>query len=448
MGPHSFLNVFDGYAKLYSWQFPGNGSVYFSAKFVQSMFYNESLKIKDIATYQTFDDLVPPMSQLKKEEAFIRGIDNMNVNIYNYTGECVLLTDIWKLYVVDCYTLETIRSCDPPIPGDHTSFPYLSVMSVAHPVPEFGTDYHLTIRQSLAILPGISDKFTLVRVKSADIREKVAEWEVKKMPYQHSILSTERYAVIFATPLYMDTKTLLSSFVARRSLIFNKDEQTTVYVVDIKTGQEHTIQTETVFSMHYLNAYEIDNNTIFMDVASYPDGSVVAFFEMDNIMNKTKRDSAPYKPSLKRYKIDILGKKIKPMSFGVNPRVPHVNMMDMPTINERYRSKPYCYAYGVVFKSDFKTFGNFSIVKKDVCGSSGDLSWNVADQYPMESWFVPDPNGSREDDGVLLTPMLDGKLGKSYLVILDPKTMKPISKAQLPILVPFHFHGRFINNVY
>lgn len=103
MGPHSFLNVFDGYAKLYSWQFPGNGSVYFSAKFVQSMFYNESLKIKDIARYQTFDDLVPPMSQLNKEEAFIRGLDNMNVNIYNYTGECVLLTDVWKLYVVDCH---------------------------------------------------------------------------------------------------------------------------------------------------------------------------------------------------------------------------------------------------------------------------------------------------------------------------------------------------------
>lgn len=67
MGPHSFLNVFDGYAKLYSWQFPGNGSVYFSAKFVQSMFYNESLKIKDIAAYQTFDDLVRQCHNSKKK---------------------------------------------------------------------------------------------------------------------------------------------------------------------------------------------------------------------------------------------------------------------------------------------------------------------------------------------------------------------------------------------
>lgn len=46
------------------------------------------------------------------------------------------------------------------------------------------------------------------------------------------------------------------------------------------------------------------------------------------------------------------------MSFGVDPKVPHVNTLDMPTRNERYRSKPYSYAYGVVFKSDFKTFGN------------------------------------------------------------------------------------------
>jgi carotenoid cleavage dioxygenase-like enzyme len=66
----------------------------------------------------------------------------------------------------------------------------------------------------------------------------------------------------------------------------------------------------------------------------------------------------------------------------------------------------------------------------------------------MEGWFVPDPKGTVEDDGVLMVPVLDGNLGKSYLVILDPKTMKPITKAYLPIAVPFHFHGRFIENIY
>lgn len=56
-----------------------------------------------------------------------------------------------------------------------------------------------------------------------------------------------------------------------------------------------------LFFMHYLNAYEIDKNTIVMDVASYPDGSVLAFYEMEHIMNKTIRDRVPYNPSLRRY---------------------------------------------------------------------------------------------------------------------------------------------------
>lgn len=201
------------------------------------------------------------------------------------------------------------------------------------------------------------------------------------------------------------------------------------------------IQIEMVFFMYYLNVYEIDNNIIVMDVVLYFDGFVVVFFEMDNLMNKIRCDSVLYKFFLKWYKIDILGKKIKFMFFGVNLKVLYVNMMDMLIINECYRLKLYCYVYGVVFKSDFKMFGNFFIVKKDVCSFFGDFFWNVVDQYLMESWFVLDLNGLREDDGVLLILMFDGKFGKSYLVIFDFKMMKFIFKVQLLIFVFFYFYG-------
>lgn len=45
--------------------------------------------------------------------------------------------------------------------------------------------------------------------------------------------------------------------------------------------------------------------------------------------------------------MDIQGKKTKPMFFGVNPIVPEVNTLDKHTRNERYRSKPYSYSYGL-----------------------------------------------------------------------------------------------------
>lgn len=448
MGKRSFLNLFDGYGKLYSWQFPGNGSAFFTTKFVQSLSYNESRKLNDIAPYQTFDDLVPPMNFMEKELALRNGLDNMNINVYNFSGDCVILSDTWKLYVVDCFTLDTIRPTTPNIPGVQTGFPYISIMSVAHPVREYGTNYHLTILQSLNILPDMPHKFTLVRSKSADIREKIAEWEVKKMPYLHSFSTTEHYAIIFGCPFYIDILKMLRYSLPKDSIEFHKDEPTVTYVIDLKTGKVTTIENENIFTMHHVNAFEEDENTLFLDVASYPDASLVTFFEMDNLMNATKRNELTFKPSLRRYRIDLKANKMTPTSFDINPKLPFVNMLEVPTINENYRSKQYCYIYGVVFKSDNKLWGNFSFVKKDVCNSSGDLSWSIPGHYPMEGWFVPHPNGSTEDDGVLMVPVLDGNLGKSYLIMLDPKTMKPITKSYVPFTVPFHFHGRFFENVF
>lgn len=448
MGRRSFLNLFDGFGKLYSWQFPGNGSAFFSAKFLGSECYNESLKINDIAPYQTFDDLVPPMSFFDKELALYHGLDNMNINVYNFSGDCVVLSDTWKLYVVDCYTLDTVRPSKPGIPGVETGFPYISIMSVAHPVKEYGKNGHLTILQSLNILPDMRHKFTLVRTKSADVREKIAEWEVKKMPYLHSFSTTERYAIIFGCPFYIDIEKMLRYSLPKYSISFHKDEPTITYVIDLKTGKVVTMETENIFSMHHVNAYELDDTTLVMDVVSYPDASLTTFFEMDILMNKTRRDNVPFKPYLRRYKIDLKASKMTPVSFDKNPKFPFVNMLEVPTINEKYRSKHYCFVYGVVFKSDNKIWGNFSFVKKDVCNASGDLSWSIPGHYPMEGWFVPNPEGLSEDDGILMVPVLDGNLGKSYILLLDPKTMKPITKAIVPFQVPFHFHGRFIENVF
>lgn len=448
MGKRSFKNLFDGFAKLHSWQFPGNGSSFFTSKFVQSETYKESLRINDIAMYETLDALSPPLNLSEQKVAFSRGMDNMNVNIYNYSGDCVILNDYWKLYQIDCNTLDTIRSVTAKVPGEDISFPYASKLSVAHPLREYGTDHHLTVLQSISMLPLLPHKLTFVRIKSAGIREKIAEWNVKQMPYLHSFSVTERYAVIFACPFYVNVENILKGSTPIDSLIFHKDEPTIAYIVNLSTGKVTTIETETVFSMHHVNAYEADEDTLLMDVAAYPDAAIMPFFEFKILMNKTRRDTFPYKPSLRRYKIDLKGKKITPVSVAVNPRVPQANTLDLPTINEQYRSKPYCYVYGVAFKSDFKTWGNFSFVKKDMCNSTGDLSWSLPGHYPMEGWFVPHPNGSAEDDGVLMVPVFNGNNEKAYLMILDPKTMKPVTTAYLPVSLLFHFHGRFFENLH
>jgi carotenoid cleavage dioxygenase-like enzyme len=448
VGKRSFQNLFDGFAKVHSWQFPGNGSSFFTSRFIQSESYNESLRLNDIALYETLDALSPPLNSSQQKVAFSRGMDNMNVNVYNYSGDCVIVNDYWKLYQIDCHSLDAVRSVTPKIPGEDIGFPYASKMSVAHPVREYGTENHLTILQKISMLPVIPHKITLVRIKSAGIREKIAEWSVKKMPYLHSFSVTERYAVILACPFYVNMGNIIKGFTPMDSMIFDKDKPSTAYIVNLSTGKVMSIETETVFSMHHVNAYELDDDTIVMDVAAFPDASVMPFFEFKILMNKTRRDAFPYKPFLRRYRIDLKGGKMIPFSVPVNPSLPHVNTLDLPTLNEHYRSKHYCYVYGITFKSDFKTWGNFSFVKKDMCNASRDLSWSLPGHYPMEGWFVPNPNGSAEDDGVLIVPVFNGNIEKTYLMILDPKTMKPLTKAYLPVGLLFHFHGRFFENLH
>jgi carotenoid cleavage dioxygenase-like enzyme len=59
--------------------------------------------------------------------------------------------------------------------------------------------------------------------------------------------------------------------------------------------------------------------------------------------------------------------------------------------------------------------------------------------------FVPAPNASSEDDGVLLTPVLNGTARTTYIQILDAKTMTEIATVDLDIHTPFAIHGNWFS---
>ena len=55
--------------------------------------------------------------------------------------------------------------------------------------------------------------------------------------------------------------------------------------------------------------------------------------------------------------------------------------------------------------------------------------------------FIANPKARSEDDGILVATVFDGEHEKSYLLVLDAKTFKPINKAWLPHAIPMSFHG-------
>ena len=55
--------------------------------------------------------------------------------------------------------------------------------------------------------------------------------------------------------------------------------------------------------------------------------------------------------------------------------------------------------------------------------------------------FLPNPNKTSEDGGVLITIVFDGHKEQSYLLILDAKTFETVNKAYLPHNIPWSAHG-------
>ena len=67
------------------------------------------------------------------------------------------------------------------------------------------------------------------------------------------------------------------------------------------------------------------------------------------------------------------------------------------------------------------------------------------DCYPGEPVFVPQPGRQAEDDGVILSVVLDAKRGTSFLLVLNAATFEEIARAEIPQPVLIGYHGMYLD---
>nr|WKB14787.1 BCO1 protein [Sinohyriopsis cumingii] len=454
IGARKFYHSFDAFGKLCSWRFWGNGSVTFSTKFLQSDSYKASMRSHTIVPYLLFEGVDPPFNEIEKITALIRGIDNMNVNVYRFYDahhhqyQYVALNDYWKVYNFDPKSLSTVKSINAEVPDGtpDSSLAFLSFLSSAHPLPEMGTTNHFTFVSSVSLVPGFKSKIELIRIKSAMERELIAKWSVDKVPYMHSFSITENYAIFFASPFYVNVLKMSRYAEPFNCLDWYEDEETTIYVVELKNGIVHSIKTDNVFTMHHINAFEEDED-IVVDISTYPSPDFIKNLQLSILRDPQLRNSFDVHAVVKRYHINLKNKTAMFTLFDSTPDIPFASRIDMPTINENYRYKNYCFVYGVVLKKDDMELSRIALVKKDLCNMKRDKQWYVPGHYPVEAWFVQAPGAKEEDDGYLLVPVLDGERSQSYLTMISAKDMKTVNIASLPTIIPFGLHGKFFEDV-
>ncbi|MED6240919.1 hypothetical protein ATANTOWER_031838 [Ataeniobius toweri] len=73
------------------------------------------------------------------------------------------------------------------------------------------------------------------------------------------------------------------------------------------------------------------------------------------------------------------------------------------------------------------------------------IFWEEENCWPSEPVFVPRPNGESEDDGVVLSSVINSNPGQSgFLVILDGRTFKEVARAYVNTELYKDMHGIFI----
>jgi carotenoid cleavage dioxygenase-like enzyme len=132
---------------------------------------------------------------------------------------------------------------------------------------------------------------------------------------------------------------------------------------------------------------------------------------------------------------------VKPGNSKIHQRGLAEGNLELPRIDyEAVNAKNYRYAYGVGAR-DPRTSGFTDQISKLDIKRSEQIHWNDREAYPGEPVFVRRPGSHGEDDGVLLSVVLDAARRTSYLLVLDARDMSELARAAVPYHIPFGFHG-------
>jgi len=262
---------------------------------------------------------------------------------------------------------------------------------------------------------------------------------VSRPAYMHSFAMTQSYVVLTEFPLVVNPIHLLLWL---RPYIQNfrwqPDRGTPFWVLNRHTGEIVTrLESDPFFAFHHVNAFE-RNGEIVLDIVAYPDSAIIDAYYLNRLQDPA--NELPH-GNLRRYRLPLSGTTATYETISDE-------CMELPQFDSsRYNTDGrYRYVYASsIHRQRRQGFYN-QIVKVDV-QSGESLTWHEEDMYPGEPIFVGAPGRTNEDDGVILSVVLDAVHGTSFLLVLDAQTFSERARAELPHPVLFGYHGAYFEGL-
>jgi torulene dioxygenase len=278
--------------------------------------------------------------------------------------------------------------------------------------------------------------------------------------YIHSLFLTENHVILCVWNSHVSWGGL--SLMYHKNIVdaiapFDPNSKASWYVIDRKHGKGlvATYESDPFFCFHSVNAWEEPNSTdssktdIIAELSMFENTDVVHRFFYDNLISTiatpefagTKRASClPMQAQFRLASIESAATSITPLPAQLLFQADKRDSFELPTINPRYLTRRHRFSYGCVdrLKSSFMD----GIAKFDNITQKS-IFWETEGHTPGEAIFVADPEGTAEDDGVLLTVVLDGYVDKSYLLVLNARDLTEVGRAEMAGPMSFGFHGAY-----
>lgn len=427
VGEQSYRHWFDGLAMLHKFSI-ANGRVAYANKFLDCDAYRQARDTGKIAYSEFATDPCRSMFGRISSVFSPKVTDSAKVSIGRLAGHFLALAETPIQVEFDPETLATVGvfNFEDRLSGQ---------MTTVHPQfdQEQGSVYNVVTRYHQ------TSHYNIYCMEKELKPRRVASLPVKQPAYMHSFGMTEHYIILAEFPLVVNPLNLLLWL---RPYIENfrwkPARGTPFWVIERKTGRlVGRYDSPPFFAFHHVNAFE-QGDDIILDIVAYPDAQVLSSYYLNRLKDANQRIPAG---NLRRYRIPLRGKTATYETLSSE-------CMELSHFDAgRFNMKPdYRYVYAMSVQSQ-EPYGFYNQLVKFDIATQATCFWFEQDCYPGEPVFVGKPGRVLEDDGVILSVVLDAANATSFLLVLDAQSFSEIARAVLPQPVLIGYHGAFYEDV-
>jgi carotenoid cleavage dioxygenase-like enzyme len=439
LGRQHVAHWFDGLAMLHRFAF-AQGTVRYTNRFLRTRAFEAAERTGRLGYREFASDPCGTLFSRLRSLLVPEPSDNASVSVARLGEHVVALTECALPVAFDPRTLATIgpvrwSAATARRTALHTAHPHAEPATDDAPRPDIAPRVAGGALVNQLTCLGARCRYEVVRTDATTGDERVlARIPVRRPSYMHSFAITRRRVVLSHFPFTVAPAAIvLSGRPFIENFTWRPDEGTTWHVVPRDGGRPVACRGEPLFAFHHVNAFD-DGDDVLCDVIAYDDPSVIDALRLARL-----REAVPVVPggTLRRLRLVPPRRGAREGTVREEGRV--ALPVEMPRIDEaRVDGRRYRIAYASAARASGGLLDG--IARLDV--ERGDVrAWHDDGCYAGEPVFVPRPGARAEDDGALLSVVLDGHRERSFLLVLDARTLGELARAEAPHVIPAGFHG-------